>query len=209
VGARTDAARAEVLARRGELLGEVQRLEAAGRSAIDLPARARRAPAKTAGLAAGTAFIALGGPQRLFRRVRRAVRGPQADLPKSMLPKEIDRALRELGADGDLVRGTLEREFAGYLRERTAVRREQSGRELATTLLGNVLKPVTGRLGRQLAGRLLAPDGPGFQAALDQIRRRSAAPAAAPDPGGAGAPVGAAPVATEARAREQPDRPGR
>ncbi|TMC65847.1 MAG: hypothetical protein E6J17_01500, partial [Chloroflexi bacterium] len=81
MGARTDAARAQVVAARAELADEVTRLEAAGRSAVDVPARIRRAPAKTAGVAAGAAFLLVGGPQRLFRRVKRAVVGPEQELP--------------------------------------------------------------------------------------------------------------------------------
>jgi len=68
VGAETDAARAEVLASRAALLDEVQRLEASARAAVDIPAKIRRAPAKTAGLAAGTAFMALGGPNHYVAR---------------------------------------------------------------------------------------------------------------------------------------------
>ena len=45
---------------------------------------------------------------------KRAVRGPAAPMPKSMLPEEIEKALRKLGADGDKVRGALERDFADY-----------------------------------------------------------------------------------------------
>jgi hypothetical protein len=115
VGARTDAARAEVVARRQLLLDEVVRLEAAGRSAIDIPAKVRRSPGKMVALAAGTAFFVLGGPRKTVNAVRRAVLGPKADLPKSMLPEQVDKALRALGDDGDRIRGLLEREFVGYL----------------------------------------------------------------------------------------------
>ena len=174
MGTRTDAARAEVLARRGHLGDEVQRLEAASRSALDLPGRARRAPARTAGLALGTAFVVLGGPRRIFRRVRRSVGGPQADLPEAMLPAEVERVLRKLGTDGDRVRGTLEREFAGYLDERSRRSRARDVTEIATEVAGNVLRPVSARLGRQLAERLFAPDGPGFKEALDRVQRRGA-----------------------------------
>ena len=65
MGAQTDAARAEVLASRQALLDEVQRLEASARAAADIPAKVKRNPARTAGLAAGTAFVVLGGPQRI------------------------------------------------------------------------------------------------------------------------------------------------
>ena len=86
MGSRTDAARAEVLARRAALAEELVRLEASGRAAVDIPARVRRAPAQTAGAAAGAAFLLLGGPGRILRRMKRAVRGPEADMPPSMLP---------------------------------------------------------------------------------------------------------------------------
>ena len=59
MGSRTDAARAEVLARRAALSDELVRLEASGRAAVDIPARMRRAPAQTAGVAAGAAFLVL------------------------------------------------------------------------------------------------------------------------------------------------------
>jgi hypothetical protein len=39
-------------------------------------------------------------------------------------------------------------------------------------LLGGVLKPVTERLGRQLAERALDPDGPSFADAMRRARAR-------------------------------------
>ena len=97
VGARTDAARAEVLAARQGLEDEVVGLEASARAAVDIPARLRREPAKVGGAAVGAAFLLLGGPKRVFRRARRAVFGKDADLPKSMLPDEIEKTLRSSG----------------------------------------------------------------------------------------------------------------
>ena len=173
MGARTDAARAEVLARRGELRGEVDRLEAAARAAVDIPGRVRRAPARTGALAIGTAFIVLGGPKRLYGRARRAIFGPAAELPDAMLPAEIERVLRKLGTDGDQVRGVLEHEFAEYLDSRTEARRTRDLSGTVTEIAGNVLRPVSTRLGRQLAERLFTPDGPGFRDALERVRRRN------------------------------------
>ncbi|HEY6058276.1 MAG TPA: hypothetical protein VIV06_09595 [Candidatus Limnocylindrales bacterium] len=175
MGAPTDAARAEAVASRAALAEEVVRLEAAGRAAIDIPAKIRRAPAQTAGLAAGTAFLLLGGPGRLLRRLRIAIGGPDAVLPKSMLPKEVEKTLKTLGRDGDRVRGTIEREFAAYLE---STRKEREGRDLAgtvSTLLGNVLKPATRRAGRQLAEQLFQPDGGSFDHAIRLIRERRGA----------------------------------
>ena len=122
MGEGTSAARAEVLVARAQVLAarealdeELVRLEASARAAVDIPAKIKRNPGKTAGLAAGAGFLAIGGPKRVFRRAKRAVRGPEEPLPTSMLPKEIDAALGSLGTDGDRVRGVIEREFASYL----------------------------------------------------------------------------------------------
>lgn len=172
MGARTDAARAEVLASRDALADEVVRLEAVGRAAADIPARVRRDPARTAGLAAGTAFLLLGGPGRLIRRVRVALQGPDAVLPKSLLPDEIEKTLKTLGRDGDRVRGTLEREFASYVRDRTKLRRERDLAGTASMLLGNLLRPASQRAGRQLAERLTVPDTASFTDALRRVRER-------------------------------------
>jgi hypothetical protein len=172
VGARTDAARAEVLARRGELGLEIDRLEASARAAVDIPAKVKRAPAKTAGIAAGAAFVIAGGPKRVFRRVKRAVVGPDQELPKSMLPDEVEKALRKMGSDGDKVRGTLEREFAKYLDEHKKERQDRDLGAVTALLLANVAKPVSQRFGRRLVEELFRPDNAGFQDAVQRIRER-------------------------------------
>ncbi len=175
MGAQTAAARAEAVASRQLLLDEVVRLEAAGRSAVDIQAKIRRSPGKTAALAAGTAFLALGGPKRTYRLMRRAVLGPKADLPKSMLPKQIDKALRGLGDDGDMVRGLLEREFAYYLEKSRPEREARNLKGTLSELGGNVLRPVTAEAGKRLAKELFRPDGGTFAAATDRIHARRAA----------------------------------
>lgn len=172
MGARTDAARSEVLAARAGLDEELVRLEASGRAAVDIPARLKREPAKVLGTAGGAAFLLLGGPKRVFKGVRKAILGPDADLPKSMLPPEVEKTLKKLGPDGEKIRGTLEREFAEYLDEKAPQRRERDLGGTATALLGGVLKPVTERLGRQLAERALSPDGATFAEGLLRARRR-------------------------------------
>ena len=173
MGARTSAARAEVVAARDGLAEEATRLEAAGRAAVDIPARIRREPLKVAGAASGAAFLLLGGPGRAFRGIRRAIFGPEAGLPKSMLPPEVEKTLRKLGPDGDKVRGTLERAFADYLEEK-APRRERDLGAAAGGLLTNLLRPVTIRAGRQLAERLLDADPATLADALRRTRTRMA-----------------------------------
>ena len=174
MGSRTDAALAQVVAARADLAEEVDRLEAAGRAAVDIPAKIRRSPAKAAGVAGGAAFVALGGPRRLFRRARRVVTGrDEPTLPKSMLPKEVDNALKKLGTDGDKVRGTIEREFARYLDDRAKERKKEGIVAAGVALATNALRPVTIRAGRQLVERAFNPDGPSFEEQLERIRTRA------------------------------------
>jgi hypothetical protein len=172
VGARTDAARAEVLAARAGLDEELVRLEASGRAAVDIPARLKREPAKVLGTAGGAAFLLLGGPKRVFQGVRHAVMGKKADLPKSMLPPEIEKTLKKLGPDGEKVRGTLEREFADYLDAKAPQRKERDLGATTALLLGGVLKPVVQRFGKQLAEQALDPDKGTFAEALKRTRDR-------------------------------------
>ncbi len=115
MGARTDAARQEALAARTALDVEVARLQAAARDAVDVRAQVRRHPGKAAGAAAGAAFMAVGGPKRVFRAVKRRVRGEPEPLPASLLPGEIEKAVSALGPDGVKVRGAIERSFRHYL----------------------------------------------------------------------------------------------
>jgi len=212
VGASTDAARARVVAARGRFEDEVERLAAAGKSAVDLPTKARRAPAKTAGLAAGAAFLATGGPRRVFRRVRRAIQGPEADMPKSMLPKEVDRELKKLGRDGEKVRGTLEREFAKYLDEHREERESRDLGAVTALLLSQVARPLTQRAARRLVEELFSPEGGSFQETLTRLRSRdreegarSAASAArAGAPAGGGASLAARPGSKQPRGQRRP-----
>jgi len=172
VGTRTDAAVAQVVAARADLEEQVDRLEAAGRAAVDIPAKVRQNPAKAAGVAAGGAFLALGGPKRLFRRAKRAVTGQDEELPSELLPKEVEKTLRKLGRDGKAVRGTLEREFASYLEDRSKARKKEGVVAAATAIALSALRPIAIRGGRQMAERMLNPNGPSFQEQLERIRER-------------------------------------
>jgi hypothetical protein len=212
VGARTDAARAEVVAARAELLTEVERLEGAGRAAVDIPAKVRRAPAQTAGIAAGAAFLLVGGPGRLWKRAKRAVRGPEADLPPSLLPKDVDRVLSHVGSDGEAVRRVLEKEFADYLEQHREERRKRDLGATVSLLAGSVLYPLTQRAGRQLAERLFSPDSAGFQEALSGVRARwegSTGMAGRGRPGGTSGGPGTGSSAGAGPVREQPAAAGR
>src|SRR3989337_1486693 len=108
----TTAARRQVDAARAALLVEVDELEAAARSAVDIPAKVRGSPGKAAATAGGIAFLGLGGPRRLLRGLRRAVRRGKDPVPGSVLPEEIERLGAGLGGRGPCRRGGPERRIA-------------------------------------------------------------------------------------------------
>jgi hypothetical protein len=168
VATETDAARDRVLEARASLGEELEVLEASARAAVDIPAKIKRNPAKTAAVAGGAAFLALGGPKRLYRAGRRAITGEPEPLPPSMLPKEIDKALRALGDDGKKVRGALERDFAAYAKQR---QKDRSG--LRTLIVLSVARPLLSGAAKFAASRLFSTDDEGFQARLAQVRERA------------------------------------
>jgi hypothetical protein len=172
VGTRTDSAREAVVAARADFDDQVDRLEAAGRAAVDVPAKVRAHPARAAGVAAGGAFLAVGGPKRIFRRAKRAVTGKDEELPSELLPKDIEKSLKKLGTDGRKVRGTLERDFAKYLDDRQKERRQEGIVNAVTALALSALRPIVTKGGRQFAERMLDPDGPAFNEQLAKIRAR-------------------------------------
>lgn len=163
----TDAARDRVLAARAALGEELDSLEASARAAVDIPAKVRRNPAKAAAIAGSAGFVVLGGPKRLFGAARRAVFGPTAELPKRMLPDEIEKTLSKLGDDGDKVRGALERDFAAYARE------AEKDRGIAPLLSAAVAKPLLTRGAKAAAEWFFRTDDEGFQARLAQVRDRA------------------------------------
>lgn len=163
----TDAARDRVLAARAALGGELEALEASAREAVDIPAKIRRSPAKAAAIAGSAGFVALGGPKRLFGRARRAVFGPTADLPKRMLPNEIEKTLKKLGDDGDKVRGALERDFAAYAKE------AEKDRGITPLLSTTIAKPLLSRAGKAAAEWFFRTDDEGFQARLSEVKERA------------------------------------
>ncbi|MFM2106872.1 MAG: hypothetical protein RL338_1904 [Chloroflexota bacterium] len=156
---RVAGARREVIAARGDLCDELDRLEASARAAVDVRAQLRRHPEKAAAVAGVVGFLALGGPRRLLRFVRRLLFGRPAKLPERMLPEEIEAAVERLGEDGDKVRGTLEREFAAYLEEK---RRNGTGSGWRDALFASVVVPAASAGLREAVRRYLSgePIGP-------------------------------------------------
>ena len=132
MGARTDAARAEVVAARDAFAAERKSMRLRG----DRPGRGRH-PGEDPPCAGP-----VGRPGRRCRlpRPRRTRPGPRSGEARvrgehrrrcrsRCCPMRSRRPLRELGADGDAVRGALERSFAEYLDKRGSLaQRERPGR---------------------------------------------------------------------------------
>jgi hypothetical protein len=174
------AARAAVRASLADFDAELDRLEAAARSAVDVKAKVKRNPGRTAGVAAGVGFVALGGPGRVIRGARRAVFGKPDPLPKAMLPDEIEKALKSLGPDGAKVRGALERDFASYVAKTEAKRRSLRSQLLFLGL--PTARILILRFGRQFIEEALSTRG-GFDEQLEKVRNRRAGAKTDPPPG--------------------------
>jgi hypothetical protein len=176
------AAQAAARASRENLEDELERLEAAARAAVDVKAKIKRNPAKVAGAAAGIGFLAVGGPQKVVRRARYAVFGRPDPLPKSLLPDEVDKALRSLGDDGTKVRGALERSFASYLEDSAPERKKRSTRSTLAFFLLPLTRVLILRFGRQFIDDVLATRG-SFDEQLAKVRERRRASSTEPPPG--------------------------
>jgi hypothetical protein len=110
-------ARQEVEDARRGVEKELDDLGAATRAALDIPAKVRRNPVRTAGLAGGAAFLLLGGPKRVAKAAEARFFPKRAARVPSVLPKEVEATIDRLEPEErDKVRGHLERDFNAYLR---------------------------------------------------------------------------------------------
>jgi hypothetical protein len=168
VATEADAARDRVVAARASLGDELEVLEASARAAVDVPAKIRRNPVPFAAAAGGVAFLAVGGPRRVVRTARHRTFGAPEPLPPSLLPEQVDKALRELGDDGKKVRGALERDFAAYAKQ---AQRDRA--RLRTLLLLTVARPILNGAAKAGVRWLFGTDDESFQARLKEIRDRA------------------------------------
>ena len=164
----TDAARDRVIAARADLAAELEVMEATLRAAVDIPAKIKRSPAKAAAVVGGIGFLVARGPQRIFGAAKRAVTGPPAEFPPSMLPDQVEKTLRSLGSDGAKVRGALERDFAGYAKQS---RRDRAS--LRRSLLLTITSPLLARGGKAAADWLFRPSNETFAERLAEVRERT------------------------------------
>ena len=176
MGEATSEARQDIAAARTRLATEVDELEAAVRSAVDIPAKIRRNPARVAVLGGGAVFLAAGGPKRLASRIVRLARPPKKPEVASLLPEDVGRIVEDVGAQGGDVRAALERSFAEWLetgRDPKARKRKKDDRrtpgETFWHLFDTVSAPIAGRAAKQFAARLFAAE-PDRERAADETK---------------------------------------
>ncbi len=159
----TTEARQEVENARGALGSELDELGVATRAALDIPAKIRRNPLKTAGIAGGVAFLVVGGPKRVIRAAERRLFPRRRDRLESVLPKDVARAVDRLGDDAEKVRANLERDFMHYLERRHPEEAPNARRSFWRTY--DILVGSLGGIAvRELAKKL-------FEAPADRKRR--------------------------------------
>ena len=113
------AAMAELEAARANVRESLDDWTAATQSALDVPAKIRRNPVKTAALVGGAGFLIAGGPRRLMRATLGRVRPARPDPYEGLLPPEIERVLKDAGLAKDPeIRRALDQDFAEYLKSK-------------------------------------------------------------------------------------------
>jgi hypothetical protein len=181
------AALLELQAARGDAEASLDAITDASKRALDLPAKVRRNPVRTAALVGGAGFLIAGGPRRMVRyavgRVRPEVRDPHAGL----LPDEIEKVLKDSGlADDPAIRRALDEDFADYLRRKGRLDREPT----PTSILWRTFDQLAGPLGtagaRVLVQRLMSAEK---ERGEERAARRAAARARTTAPGQGGDPV--------------------
>ena len=150
----------DVVAARAALGEEFVHLEATARAAVDIRAKVKRNPGRTAAAVGTTAFVVLGGPRRVFRSVKHRIVGKPDPLPPSLLPDQVEKAIQALGDDGAKVRGSLEREFAAFVDTN-----RKGDRRFLRRLILTAAVPFTAQLSRELMKRL-------FEGSPEEIERR-------------------------------------
>ena len=155
----TSEARRQVERSRKGVEAELDNLATAARASVDIPAKVRRNPVGTAGVATGAAFLLLGGPRRVAKGIEKRVFPKRYSRPPKVLPKNVEAALDRLPEeDRDLVRGHLERDFLAYLKREHA-KDPANARTSAWKTYDLILGTVGARAARELVKRLFdVPD---------------------------------------------------
>ncbi len=147
-------ARQEVENARQGLAHELDQLGSSTRAALDIPAKVRRNPARTAGVAGGAAFLLMGGPKRLARAAEARFFPKRVVKRDRALPKDVQKTINKLPAeDREQVEAQLERDFQSYLRKEHA-QEPATARQSAWKTYDMFLGIVGAAAARQLVKKL-------------------------------------------------------
>jgi hypothetical protein len=176
----TEEARQKVIEARTALGGELGELVAAGRSAVDIPAKVRAHPLQTVAAAGGAGFLLVGGPRRVLRAVTSRVIPHRRRPHEGLLPEEMEAVLkRRAGAHAPEVAAALAEDFAGYLQRKGERKPPPSAASSLWKTYDSVIGPIARVAGLALvvaalrgrsrpragAGDTAGPDGGGAHAA--------------------------------------------
>lgn len=147
----------ELRAARVEFSESLDELGSATQSALDVPGKIRRNPAKAAALVGGTGFLLVGGPRRVARSIGRRFFSRRPDPHAGLLPPEIEKVLRDSGVARDPeIRRALNKDFAEYLRKKgRATAAEPSAQRSFWRTFDKVAGPLGTAGARLLVQRLM------------------------------------------------------
>jgi hypothetical protein len=154
-----DAALQDLQAARAGAVDSMDELTDATKRALDVPAKIRRNPVKSAALIGGTGFLIVGGPRRVLRYALSRARPESRDPHAGLLPDEIEQVLKDSGlAQDPEIRRALDEDFADYLRRKGRYDPEPT----ASSVLWRTFDRVAGPLGtagaRVLVQRLMSAE---------------------------------------------------
>ena len=167
---------AEALARleaaRDGVGDSLDQLSSATQSALDIPAKIRRNPVKTAALVGGVGFLLTGGPRRVARFAARKVRPGRPDPYAGLLPLEIERVLKDAGlADDPELRRALDQDFADYLKSKGRYRPEPNAAASFWRTFDRLAGPLGTAGARILVQRLMEAERDRSSARSEASRR--------------------------------------
>jgi hypothetical protein len=144
---------------RAEVETSLDQLSNATQSALDIPAKIRRNPVRTAALVGGAGFLLAGGPRRLARFAVNAVRPERPDPYAGLLPPQIEDVLRDVGlADDPEVRRALDQDFAEYLKSKGRYDPQPNAAASLWRTFDRVAGPLGTAAARILVQRLMEAD---------------------------------------------------
>lgn len=149
-------AMAELEAARAQLTASLDQLTDATHSALDVPAKIKRNPVKTAALVGGTGFLLAGGPRRVARFVGRRVFPQRPDPYAGILPPDIEKVLKDSGVAKDPdVRRALNKDFADYLKNKGKYQPEPTAQASFWRTFDRVAGPLGTAGARVMVQRLM------------------------------------------------------